>query len=67
MYVILRGNPVDGFGLVGPFHSRSEAVNYGNDDDMKGGVADWWVAEVHEAHPEARINPPTEEHGGKEA
>jgi hypothetical protein len=38
-FVIIYGNPADGFSFVGPFNSRDDAAQYAADDTP----ADWWV------------------------
>jgi hypothetical protein len=50
-YIIVTGNPVDGFGYIGPFVDRDDAVRY---SDCLSDL-DWWIAEV---------NPPELESGG---
>jgi hypothetical protein len=42
-YIIVTGNPVNGFGYIGPFVDRDDAVRY-SDCLMD---LDWWVAEVN--------------------
>lgn len=43
-FVLVEGNPVDGFTYTGPFNSSEEAVEYA--DDGVCTTADWWVAEM---------------------
>jgi hypothetical protein len=39
-YIIITGNPVDGFSFQGPFSSRDDAIEHAE----RGKVdADWWV------------------------
>ena len=41
-FIMVRGNPVDGFSFVGPFPTRSSVVDdYGDTVDTE-----WWVAEL---------------------
>lgn len=49
-WIIIEGNPVDGFTHVGPFATHDDAVAYQED---KGG--DWWVTELHWQHPEPTV------------
>lgn len=39
--VIIQGNPADGFGCVGPFATREDAIAYGDTVD-----SDWWVLDL---------------------
>lgn len=38
-FIIIYGNPSDGFAHVGPFESRDEASNYAAVDN----AGDWWI------------------------
>lgn len=38
-FVLIVGNPVDGFGFTGPFETHEEACEAGTTD-----YVDWWVA-----------------------
>jgi hypothetical protein len=38
--IIITGNPVDGFTIVGPFENRDEAFDFGN-WNLKD--EEWWV------------------------
>lgn len=40
-YVLVEGNPVDGFTFVGPFDDVDEAVEYG-----EWGGGEFWVASM---------------------
>jgi hypothetical protein len=51
-YIIVIGNPVDGFNYVGPFLDRDEAVHYAEEENQCVGV-DWWIAEMYYPAPEA--------------
>ncbi len=42
-FILIKGNPVDGFEFVGPFPSNEDAMEHG--DSVK---TDWWVAELEE-------------------
>jgi hypothetical protein len=44
-YIIITGNPVQGFSYVGPFNDNNDAVEAAIDILE----ADWWVAEL--IHP----------------
>lgn len=39
--LIIEGNPVDGFTFTGPFDSRDDAIDAGQNLP-----ADWWVADL---------------------
>lgn len=39
-FVIVSGNPIEGFQLEGPFDDREQAIEYA--DRQIGG--DWWIA-----------------------
>ena len=41
-YIVIYGDPVDGFNFVGPFADRDEAVRYAEFD----AGTDWWIAEL---------------------
>lgn len=41
MFVVITGNPVNGFTIVGPFESREDAFNSAERFD-----ADWWISEL---------------------
>lgn len=45
-FVIVTGNPVDGFEFYGPFADTIHACEVGNTDAHFSDV-DWWTAEVH--------------------
>lgn len=49
--VILTGNPVDGFSIIGPFNTRDEAFESG-ENDLTLRDADWWVAHLQTPHTE---------------
>lgn len=38
-FIVIYGNPADGFSHVGPFASHADAARYAADDVP----ADWWV------------------------
>lgn len=40
-YILIFGNPVDGFSFRGPFDTQEEAIAYG-DPIME----EWWTAEL---------------------
>lgn len=42
-HVVMYGNPVDGFRIVGPFEDRDAAVQYGESEPSQN---DWWIAEL---------------------
>jgi len=45
-FIIVRGNPLDGFTFIGPFDSDDDAIDYGEryiEQDMP-----WWSAELGE-------------------
>lgn len=46
-YIIIRGNPVDGFDYIGPFASRDEALAYMDEDRSK---SDQWATELATPH-----------------
>ena len=43
-YIVIYGDPVDGFTFVGPFDDRDEAVRYAEFDGEQG--RDWRIAEL---------------------
>lgn len=43
MWIIIYGNPIDGFGYIGPFDSHEEAVRY-MDDEPSGHHDNMWTA-----------------------
>jgi hypothetical protein len=53
-FVVIYGNPADGFNYVGPFESRDDAALYAAEDTP----ADWWIVmldapaapDVYEGH-----------------
>lgn len=47
MWIIITGNPVDGFEYHGPFDTNESACEFGNGDEhMTDHGGDWWVAEI---------------------
>ena len=51
-YILISGNPVDGFEYIGPFDGPEAAHEYvENDRDMRDG--DWWVHLLQE--PAAQV------------
>lgn len=46
-YIIVRGNPIDGFDYVGPFDSCDEAVAYMSEDDS---ADNQWVTHLAIPH-----------------
>ena len=43
-YIIVYGNPIDGFNFRGPFDTHADAVTYGEhveDDEI------WWITELN--------------------
>ena len=40
-FIVIYGNPVDGFAHVGPFANRDDAVAYAEDEPYNG---NWWIA-----------------------
>ena len=40
-FIVITGNPVDGFTHIGPFNGREEAEDYIYHDS-----SDWWVVEL---------------------
>ena len=43
-YILVYGDPVDGFYFRGPFASNESAVDFANTNDYG---RDWWVAELN--------------------
>jgi hypothetical protein len=41
-FLIVAGNPVDGFSFIGPFEGRLAAIDYG--EQFADG--DWWIAPI---------------------
>ena len=48
MWVLLIGNPIEGFTITGPFGSPADATYYG-DHHMDQNI-EWWVMEVNAAN-----------------
>jgi len=42
MHILIYGNPVDGFGYIGPFATADEAIDAAETDERIEG--DWWIA-----------------------
>jgi hypothetical protein len=42
MYIMIYGNPCDGFRYVGPFEDHDLALAYGE----AGASGDWWITEL---------------------
>lgn len=40
-YIVIDGNPVDGFDYTGPFESEEDAIHYA-EFNLAG--IDWWIA-----------------------
>lgn len=46
-FIIVTGDPIEGFTFVGPFDSEKDAAKHGNTDgNLKAG--DWWIAPLEE-------------------
>ncbi|QWY83553.1 hypothetical protein [Rhizobium phage RHph_X2_28B] len=45
-YIIISGNPVDGFTFIGPFDSADEATQYTESNSKD--LYDWWLAPLTE-------------------
>lgn len=45
MHVVLTGNPVDGFGVLGPFATADEATEWA--DEALDRDVDWWVTPLN--------------------
>jgi hypothetical protein len=61
-FIIIYGNPADGFNHVGPFDSRDEASSYAANDSP----ADWWIVMLDApayATDETRSNGPHQTQG----
>ena len=43
MYIMIYGNPIDGFCYVGPFANRDEALTYA---EGERDPRDWWIVEL---------------------
>lgn len=41
-FIVIYGNPADGFNYVGPFESRADATHYASVDN----AGDWWIVEL---------------------
>jgi hypothetical protein len=41
-YILIHGNPVDGFAYVGPFDTASDAHNHGE----QIGYSEYWLSEL---------------------
>jgi hypothetical protein len=56
-FIIIYGNPQDGFAYIGPFNSRDEATYHADGDTP----ADWWIVQLEApayATDETRSNGP---------
>jgi hypothetical protein len=56
-YIIICGNPADGFNYIGPFESRDEASAHAANDTP----AEWWIVALEapaHATDESRSNGP---------
>ena len=42
-YIVVRGNPIDGFHYIGPFKSFDDAHAYAEDCEET-----WWIAPLEE-------------------
>jgi hypothetical protein len=40
-FIVIYGNPCDGFNYVGPFERRDDAVSYAEEEPYNGA---WWIA-----------------------
>ncbi|UTU07693.1 hypothetical protein CcrC1_gp008 [Caulobacter phage C1] len=47
MFILIVGNPVDGYAYYGPFHDHDDATNYAENTGTEGNP--WWVAPLEEA------------------
>lgn len=45
MYIIITGNPVDGFNYTGPFKSHDDALRYA-EAYFEGNVDSYWICEL---------------------
>jgi hypothetical protein len=43
-YIVVTGNPVDGFEFIGPFESNTAAIEHG--ENNCNGVGDWYIAPI---------------------
>jgi hypothetical protein len=43
MFIVITGNPLDGFNHYGPFNTLDEALRWG-EDYYAGG--DWWITKL---------------------
>lgn len=46
-YIIIIGDPVDGFRYFGPFMTHAEALEKAEEEDL----ANWWVAPLYRNCP----------------
>lgn len=44
-YLLIKGNPVDGFQFVGPFNYHGDAIDYADAHQLEL-EKDWWIAEL---------------------
>lgn len=42
-FIVIYGNPTDGFNHVGPFSCRDDAVNYAESEPYNG---NWWITRL---------------------
>jgi len=45
-FVVIHGNPVDGFNFRGPFNNWQEAIDWADGEGHLEVEADWWIAAV---------------------
>ena len=43
-WIIVTGNPVDGFTFIGPYSDANEAANAASNDHHING--DWWISKI---------------------
>ena len=49
LYILVIGNPVDGFGYIGPFEDSEDAVSYA--DKHLDDRSDWWISSMEKPEP----------------
>jgi len=58
--VVLAGNPVDGFRVIGPYDSREEAIADGDIVDTE-----WWVADLEPPEADEPVEVPKDVYAPK--
>lgn len=55
-WIVIMGDPVDGFAYFGPFPDADSAVEWGNTN----GDSDWWITSLHDPELGDEVEVPEE-------